>query len=166
MKRLISIILALFLLLSVFPAIADSSSDMVEKGDRYASEQDFDHATACYQLAQMLDPSNTDDYIKEAEVYLALDNLEKAEKAIIDAISSNPISKEAWRIKCQIDIIKADISAFEEDVLYADVCDADLSDDYASTAMMFVKVGIYEKAALYFEKTQVESLDVAQRGYA
>lgn len=163
MKRLVSIFLVLFMLLSTYPAFADSSADMVEKGDSYALMQDYDHATACYRLAQMLDPTNADAYIKEAELYLTLDNLENAEKAIITAINANPISKEAWRVKCQIDIMGADISAFEEDVLFAEVCDADLSCDYTSVAMMYADAGIYEKAAFYFENTKTESLDDAQR---
>ena len=163
MKRSVSIILVLFMLLSAFPTFAESSSDMVEKGDNYTMMKDYDHATACYRLAQMLDPANADAYIKEAEVCLALDNLESAEKAIIIAINANPISKEAWRVKCQLDIMKGNISAFEEDVLFADVCEADLSSDYASVAMMYADAGIYEKAVQYFEKAETESLDAAQR---
>ena len=73
MKCLVSIFLVLFILLSAFPAFADSSFDMVEKGDSYVLVQDYDHAIACYRLAQMLDPANANAYINEAKIYLALD---------------------------------------------------------------------------------------------
>lgn len=160
MKRFVSIMMVLVLTLACSGiACADGFEDMIDKAELDILDDEYDRAMiACYQLVQRTQPDNEAGYIGEAKVRIALQEYPEALSAIETAIEKNPMSAEAWRIKCKVDILLGDADSFDRDVLFAEVCNADLTDSYSAAAMMYAQHGQFNKAAAFFGKVNIDTL--------
>ncbi len=164
MKKIVSLILILVLLFSVSACSKkDDYSEMLSKAEAYANSGDYANAIAGYRVAQKLNPEKERAFLGEADVHLLLEDCASAADAVNKALEISPNSADAWALKCKVDICENDVSAFEQDTAYAEVCNADLKDLYASAASMYASAGEYENAIAYFEKTELSSLDDAQK---
>ena len=146
---------------SEFPATqgTDNYTAMLAKASDFESADELDKAMASYQLAQKLQPDAEEAYLGEARLRIRQAEYDAAQIVVGRILEKNPVSSEAWRIKCELDIVEGNIPAFEADVLYAEVCGADLSDDYMSIGLMYYHANDFEKASEYFLKTDPESFD-------
>ena len=163
MKKVLSLLLVTVLCMAYASALADSYSDMLEKAATYVATEDYTKAIASYQLAQKLRPQDEIAFLGEANVHILLENYIAASTAISAAIDINPVSPEAWTEKCRVDALFADISTFEQDVVFAEVCEADLSEVYLPAASMYAAAGIYEKAVPLFEMCNLNDLNDDQK---
>lgn len=163
MKRALSFMLSMILFMVWTPAIAEGYADMLAKGNAFLASGDYAEAIASYQLAQRLQPDNVLAFLGEANVRIMLEDYATAASVVDAALELDPISPDAWHLKCKIDALSNDIAAFEQDVIYANVCDADLTDAYPLIASLYAASGIHEKAVLYFGQVELNSLDKTQQ---
>lgn len=163
MKRLIATLVLITLLTTCCTAFADAFSEMLTKADSYQSAGDNEKAIASYQLAQKINPESEDGYLGEARVRVILGEYDSAVSLVDKVLDINPVSVDAWRLKCRIDVLKNDIPSFEADNLFASVCDVDLSDEYLPIAIMYTNAGMYEKAVSYFSLLDMMQLDEPQK---
>lgn len=157
MKKFISVLLICFLFIT--PALADSYSELIEKAVTYTANGDTQKAIASYQLAQRVDPKKEEAFLKEAECHLNSENFSEATRCINSVLDLNPVSPDAWIMKCNIDIALDDLTSLEEDILFAEVCDADLSPIYPGIGMLYYARGQYKDAAHYFSVSDFSSFD-------
>lgn len=162
MRKKLSLFLAVILIMVWAPAIADGYSDMLAKAENYYASEDYTKAIASYQLAQKLQPDNVQAFLGEANAHITLGDYSSAASVISTALEINPVSPDAWYLKCKVDILLSDIPAFEQDAVFAEVCEADLTDMYSSIASLYVSAHMYEKAALYFNMADLNTLDEPQ----
>lgn len=163
MRKMLALILTMILLMAWSPAMADGYSDMLAKAETYYASEDYVKAIASYQLAQKLQPDNVAAFLGEANVHITLKDYSSAASVINAALEKNPVSSDAWHLKCLVDVLLNDIPAFEQDVIFAEVCDADLSDTCAAVASMYSSAGLYDKAASYFAMTDLANLNETQQ---
>lgn len=159
MKKIIAFLLSFTILCTCIPALADSYSDMLEKANSFLDSQDYSKAIASFQLAQKLQPQNELAFIGEANIHIMLKDYSAASDVISIALESNPVSPDAWKDKCLIDILTNDIAAFEQDIVFAEICEADLPSLYLPAALMYTTAGLYDKAASYFKLCDFSSLN-------
>ncbi len=159
LKRFIVTVLLLALLTTCCCiAFADAYSDMLTKAREYQSEGDNEKAIVSYQLVQKINPESEEGFHGEAQIRIILGEYDVAMSLVDKMLDINPVSVNAWSLKCRIDVLKNDITAFETDSLFAEVCDADFSDDYLLIALMYANVGMFEKAVSYFSLLDMMSL--------
>lgn len=163
MKRVVALLLSVMIFAACIPALADSYSDMMEKAEAYLGSGDYTKAIAGYQLAQKLEPQNESAFLGEANIHILLEDYSAAAGVIRTALEFNPVSPDVWRLKCLIDVRVCDPSALEQDLIYAEVCEADLSDVYLPAASMYLNAGSYEEAVSCFRLCDFSSLDPEQR---
>lgn len=163
MRKMFALMLAMVLLTAWSPAMADGYSDMLTKAETYYASEDYTKAIASYQLAQKLQPDNVQAFLGEANVHIVLEDYSSAASVINAALEINPVSSDAWYLKCKVDILLNDIPAFEQDAIFAEVCDADLSDICLMIASMYYSAGFYGKAASYFAMSDLASLSEIQQ---
>ena len=163
MKKMLALMLAVTLLMAWSPAMADGYSEMLAKAETYYASEDYTKAIASYQLAQKLQPDNVQAFLGEANVHIILKDYSAAASVISAALEINPVSSDAWRLKCKIDALLNDIPAFEQDAIFAEVCDADLSDICLMIASMYSSAGLYDKAASYFAMSDLASLSETEQ---
>lgn len=163
MKKALSLLLAIILFMVWMPATAEGYADMLAKGDAFLASGDYAEAIASYQLAQRLQPDNVYAFLGEANVHIMLADYTTAASVVDAALELDPVSPDAWHLKCRIDALSNDLAAFEQDAIYAKVCDADLTDVYPLIASLYAAAGIHDKAALYFGQVALNSLDEAQQ---
>lgn len=163
MKKMLALLLAVTILMVWAPAMADGYSDMLAKAETYYASEDYAKAIASYQLAQKLQSDNVAAFLGEANVHIILEDYSSAVTVINAALEINPVSSEAWHLKCKVDALLNDIPAFEQDAIFAEVCDADLSDICLTIASMYSSAGLYGKAASYFAMTDLASLSETQQ---
>ena len=162
MGKTLALLLAAILLMVWTPAVADGYSTMLDKAERYFSSADYTKARASYQLAQKLQPDHVQAFLGEANVHIILEDYSSAASVIDTALEIDPVFPDTWYLKCKVDVLLSDITALEKDVVFAEVCDADLTDLYSQIASLYTSAGIYEKASLYFSKADLDMLDDAQ----
>lgn len=163
MRKALSVLLALVMLTACLPAMAEGYSDMLAKGNEFLAAGDLAKALASYQLAQRIQPEEEAAYLGEANVRILQENLSAA-AAIIDAIfARNPASPGAWGLKCRIDVLQGDISAFEADAVFAEVCGADLTEAYLAAAELYAAVGMKDKAAEILAKATMNIGNLARQ---
>ena len=163
MIRKSSLFLALLLLLVSFPVSAEGFEGMIEKAEAYAAEEDYPKALASYELARKLDPENESACLGQADIHLRTGDFEKAAAAIDEALSINPVSPEAWKLKCLTDALSGDMAALEEDSIFAAVCGLDISSAPASIACLCAEEGFYARAAEFFAQEDIGALTSRQR---
>ena len=128
MRKTLSILLTLVLLMACLPASAEEYADLLAKAEEYLIAGDLSAAAA-----------------------------------VIDAVlEQNPVSPEAWGIKCRIDIQSQDISAIENDIRLAAAYGAEMTDIYLSAAALFQN-GLPKKAGDLLAKLDVNALNEAQQ---
>jgi len=149
MRKMLALMLAITLLMVWVPAMADGYSDMLAKAETYYASEDYAKAIASYQLAQKLQPDHAEAFLGEASVHMTLEDYSSAASLIQAAMEIDPVSSDVWYLKCKLDVLLNDISAFEQDAVFAEVCDADLSDMNAMIASMYDSAGLSEKADSY-----------------
>lgn len=163
MKKIISLLLSVILLSVCIPVFADNYSDMMEKANSYLETNDYSKAIASYQLAQKLQPQNESAFLGEANIHIILGNYSTAYEIINTALESNPVSPNAWQTKCLIDTLTDNVSAFEQDIIFAEICEADLTSLYLPAALMYSSANLHETAASYFKLCDFSALDSEQR---
>lgn len=162
-KACISLFLVLCLIFSTIPALAMNAEDLLADAQRYAQEGAIEKALACCELVQRLNADDPAGFVKEAEILLASQNLAGARRAVQAALAVDPVCETAWRMMCELDIAEKDISAFEEDFLFASVLHVNFGDLWGDIAAMYVAAGRNETAISYYEKMDFEGLDENQR---
>lgn len=163
MKRFVATALVFALLLVSFTAYADAFSDMVQKAEAYRQAGDYKKAIACFQLVQKINPESETGYLGEAGIQILQNDYASATALVDSALEKNPISQEAWKLKCKLDVLQDDIEAFETDCVFAAVCEADIASEYVSIAAMYVNAGMYEQAVTYYQHVDKESLNEDQQ---
>lgn len=163
MKRLIALLLMITLAFSCHSAFAEAFSEMLGKADVFMAAEEYEKAIACYQIAQRIDPDDAEGFLGEAKIRLMLEQYDMAMSLADKALEINPVAPDGWLIKCRIDVLRGDISAFEADHLFASVCDVDMSADSLSIALMYAGAGMHEKAAAYFSLLELASLTEGQK---
>ena len=161
MKRMICGLLMICMMLS--SAFADNYTDMMEKAEEYYFNGDADHAIVSYHLAQEIDPSRADAFYGEALILFSQGEYVKAKELSKKAIQADPIFPEAWSLICRIDATQNDVDAFDTDLLYAEVVDADIVSFAGDIAVMYSQKGMYEKAHRFFDYVNVEQLSEEQK---
>lgn len=163
MKKIITFLLSFIVFCTCLPALADNYSDMLEKANSYLNSQDYTKSIASFQLAQKLQPQNESAFLGEANIHIILEDYSKAYETVNTALEINPVSPDAWQAKCLIDTLTNNISAFEQDIIFAEICEADLTSLYLPAALMYSTVGLYDRAASYFMLCDFDVLDPKQR---
>ncbi len=163
LRKMVSILLALVLLAACLPAVAEGYSDMLAKAEEYLAAGDLAKALASYQLAQRLQPEEETARLGEANVRILQGDLSVAIPLIDAVLEQNPISPDAWGLKCRADVLSGDISAFETDVVFAEVCGAELTDAYLAAASLYADVGMPEKAAEVLAKADIGAMNAEQQ---
>lgn len=163
MKKTCALLLAAVLMTAWAPAMADEYADMRAKAEAYAGAEDYARAIACCQLAQKLRPDEEQPFLDEANLHIALQDYASAAKAISAALEVHPVSAAAWRLKCKVDVLQGDMLKFERDLVFAEVCDADLTDVYSQAASLYASAGNHEKAAEFYRLADLQSLDDGQK---
>ena len=163
MKKLICLVLSLLILMSVFTAYALSYDELLQKAEEYAAVEDYEKAFACYDLAVKSDPTNATAFIKAGILHLERGEVSAAGESIDQALSIDATSPDAWLAKCRLDLAAEDVAAFDSDVLYAEICGADLSEYAADIGDMYAKAGYAEKAVSYFSQISVDILTDGQK---
>ena len=163
LRKCLSLLLSAALSLCLCTAFADSYEDMGAKAALYTEAEDYVRALACCQLAEKLRPDLEDAYLAEARIYLLTGEYASASAAIAMALERNPVSPSAWEAKCGIDALLCDVSALESDLIFAEVCGANLLSAYPAIASVYFSAGNYEKAAEFYALCDLSLLDGAQR---
>ena len=163
MKRILSFLLAIVIMLMTVPGFADDYESMISKAQSYREAGDTERALASYQLAERAQPERYDAYLGEADLLLKLGNHSEALEKVNTVLEKNPLVPEAWALKCKVDIAYEDALALETDQLYAEVCGADLHDVYPELGRVYFDAGNYVKAVDAFELTAISSLSDNQR---
>ena len=165
MKKLLCLSLCLLMLMSVFTAYALSYDELLQKADEYAIAGDYEKAYACYDLAIKSDPTNAIAYIKAGVLHLDRGEISEAGECIEKALAIDATSPDAWLVKCRIDVVVEDVTTFESDALYAEICGADISIYAAEIGEMYAKSGYAEKAIGYFSRVETDALSGKQKSY-
>lgn len=85
---------------------------------------------------------------------------------MVDALlEKNPVSADAWLMKCKIDIASGNVSSFETDRIFAEVCDVSLETEYPAIADMYAAAGSARISAAYFGMADFSSLTEEQRDH-
>lgn len=162
MRKISAFLLSVILIMAWSPAVADGYSDMLAKAENYLASADYPKAIASYQLARKLQPDHEQAFLGEASVHMILEDYSSAASLIDAALEKNPVSPDAWRLKCKVDVLSGDLSALEQDIVFAEVCEADLTDLYPQIASLYASAGVYEKAVSCFQMADLHSLDETQ----
>lgn len=101
MKKMLALLLAVTILMVWAPAMADGYSDMLAKAETYYASEDYAKAIASYQLARKLQSDNVAAFLGEANVHIILEDYSSAVTVINAALEINPVSSEAWHLKCK-----------------------------------------------------------------
>ena len=164
MKRILSLLLSAILITVWIPTMAEGYSDMLIKAQNYCSSEDYTKAIACYQLAQKLQPDQVQAFLGEADVHIILKDYDSADSLISTALEIDPVSSDAWFMKCKIDGLRYDFLAFDQDAVFAEVCGVELADINLTAASMYYYAGDYSTAASYFDMTDMALLNETQLG--
>lgn len=87
MKRICSLLLTLTLVLGLCACEQKAEATWQEQYDlgiRYLAEENYEEAIIAFMAAIEIDPSNSDGYLKLAEAYIELDDLEQAAQVLRD----------------------------------------------------------------------------------
>lgn len=163
MKKTSALLLAVILLMAWAPAMADEYDGMLAKAEAYCASGDYAKAIAGYQLARRLQPERIEAFLGEANVHILLEDYSAAAAVADAALEVNPISPDAWHLRCRIDILRNDLAAFEQDVVFAQVCESDLSDLYPAAAALYSSAGLDDQAAVYSATTAPAATAEAQQ---
>lgn len=162
-RKLLSLLLSFLILTTTVVAYALSYDELLEKAEEYANAGDYDKAFACYDLAIKEEPGYTAAYLRAGLLHLVNGEIPEARRCIDFALDLDSTSTDAWLIKCLIDIANEDVSALDSDVLYAEICGADLSECAALIGELYAKSGYEDKAIQYFSMVSVEELNDSQK---
>ena len=127
----------------------DRYQDMMEQAAGYAADEEYEKAFAAYDLAMQLDPEKTDAYITAGNLYFQLNMYDEAEEMANKSLTVDPLLTDGWLLQCRLDLVHSDIEKLDQDIIYAQVCGADLKDYYQEIASAYESAGESEKAALY-----------------
>lgn len=161
MKRMMALLMCLLLLAGMTPAFALTYDELLQKAAAYEATGDYDKAFASYQLAVRVDANVPQAHVAEGLLRLKLGQGEKAILCADAALGIDPTLPHAWVLRCRSDAVLGDVEAAENDMLMADICEADMSDCVTDLAMMYSANGQPEKAAEWFAKAAFDTLDDA-----
>ncbi len=139
----------------------DSSGEyesLLKKAGDYEAGGSPEQALASYDLAIRLDPGKPDAYIGKSRVYIAQEQYQEALSVMEKLLDEHPTLPEGWALKCGLDARMGDVQAFEEDIVFAEVCEADVDLYAAEIGVMYSSVSEYEKAVAYFEKADIDAM--------
>lgn len=163
MKKCLSLILCLLMVFSTVSALALSYDDLLGKAASYAESEDYEKAFASYELAIRMEPAKVDAFLAAGFLHLEIGQLADATKRADEALSIDPTLPEGWELRCRIDIASEDVTAFESDALFSEICGVDLTPYSANIGAMYAKAGMREQASQYFALANVESMDETQK---
>ncbi len=104
LRRKIIILLILFFVAvgaGIFFLYQNSYAGQVRKGEKAASEKNYDEAERYYKNAIEKSPERAEAYTGLADVYMAQDEQETAEEMFLDAIDSNPSESQIYEAAIQ-----------------------------------------------------------------
>ncbi len=158
MKRILPLLVIIAVLMSTVSVFADDYDSMMSKAQSYIEAGDTERALASYQLAERAQPERPDAYLGEADLLLELENNAQALEIVNTVLEKDPLLPEAWVLKCRIDIAGGDAEALESDLLYAEVCGAELHDLYPEIARFYFDTGDDSKAVDILESIDMSVL--------
>ncbi len=163
MRRLICLVLAMLIVLLNVPAYALTYDELLQKAEEYINNEEYDKAFACYDLASKNDPGNIKAFIMAGSLHLKIGDLTEANESIENALAIDATNPDAWKVKCKLDLKNEDVSALDNDVLYAEICGADLSEYAVEIASLYAKTGNMDKAIPYFDTVSIDTMTQDQR---
>lgn len=150
MKKLLLIVLIVVLCLQ--PALAENAGSLILRAQQFADEGDMTRALACLDLAALAEPDNVLVDAAKAAICLKTGDTEGAEASIQNALGKDPLSADVWLLRCRCDILKRDVEALEQDLLYAELCGARFDSGFAlEAAEMYMSVSRFDQAAAWYE---------------
>lgn len=158
-KKRFCFVLSLLILVSSFSAFALTYDELLRKAADYAGSGQYDKAFACYDLAARSEPDNPAAYIQAGLLHLDRGDPAAAGESIEKAIAADPTSPDAWLAKCRLDIATEDTAALEADLLYAEICGADVSVYAEEIEQLYGKTDGTENAASSFSQADDEPLN-------
>lgn len=150
MKRLLLIVLIVVLCLQ--PVLAENADSLILRAQQFADEGDMTRALACLDLAALAEPDNAGVDAAKAEICLKMGDTEGAEASILNALRKDPLSPDVWLLRCRCDILKRNIEALEQDLLYAEICGARFESGFSlEAAKLFMDASRFDQAVVWFE---------------
>ena len=128
MKRCMALILTILLTVVALPASAGDYDDMMNKAYAFIESREYDKALAAFTLLQRVQPGDSVGYVGEAWVRIQLADYAGAARAIDQALDIAPLNGDNWLWSALIDAKRGDVAAFEENMLFAEVCGAYMTD--------------------------------------
>ena len=160
LKKRIALLLALALALTaVLPAMAEDGASLLARASGYLAEGDEAKALACCKLAQRLEPDSPEAFLTEAALRLSRGEGEAARGCADAVLAFDPLNSEAWLMRCRADAALNDVSAFDEDRVYAEVCGADLTRGAAEFAQLLNAAGRTDDARAFYDGAGMDSMD-------
>ncbi len=157
------IVALLVLALCVPPVFAESAGSLLAQAREYAEAGDITRALACLDLAERVEPDNPQVDVFKAEIYLSAGDAENALASLDNALKKDPLSADAWLLRCRCDVVLKDTAALEQDLLYAEICGAEFTpEDAAAVAELYAQELKYEQAVEWFIRAGTDKLNETQ----
>ncbi len=102
MKRLLTVLLAIFLCLLPQTVIAESAKTLIDQGKELSNNGKFDEAIAKFNEAQKLQPNNPAVYVYRARVQYAKNRNLEALGDLNQALKIEPNFAEAYNVRAQV----------------------------------------------------------------
>ena len=139
------------------PELADA---YISSGTLYFCLNMFDKAAETAGRLLLTDPDSTGGFVlqclselglKEQEQQYDSGVFDELEKITEETLSEDPLSVNGWVFQCIVDLGNDDISKLDRDIMYAEVCGADLRPYFEFIGNAYQNAGEEEKAAGYLE---------------
>lgn len=167
MKKQVKQLLALMLvvlLLCMNSAVALDVDGLIAQAEEFCQTGDVKRALACLELAERASPHDARVDLIAADIFLEMNDTQNALQSVESALTKEPLSAQGWLMRCRCDLLLEDSSALERDLLYAEICGAQPSEqDAAAFGLMFAKTMKNEQAIDWFEEAGMDALDATQR---
>lgn len=156
-----SIAVVFVIILSVL-CYQNSYTGQVKKGYRLLTAREYDDAVTCFQKSIKKDKKRAEAYTGLSEVYIAQDDLEKAEQMFLSAIAGQPSNTELYRAaimffmdtnqevkvsklldSCSSDIVLVELNGFVSEVPKFSLDDSEVFDEVQALELTSSGKAIY-----------------------
>lgn len=160
MKKLISVLLAIAMLISSIAFGEVSFSELLAKGGNYAVNGEFEKAEAAFEIAMKMEPENIRVYEAIGHMCILKGDFEGALRALDTALSYAPGEGELYLEKAKILYQTGDTLEAERALLYAEVCGYEADDSLLNTAInAYYKSGDFDKVISMYEQLSKGAAD-------
>lgn len=141
MKYYSSLLLALSMMIFSVTAYAMSYNDLITLANGFITEQQYEKALACYDLAISAYPDQEEPYLASAMLNLSLEHYDESQAMLDKLLAFSPLSSDGRRLQLRLDYYLSRIDTIEKDLLYAEILGADLSEEYPNLGYLYFLSG-------------------------